>query len=238
MTTARDLITLALGDAGVFGMGQTPNALDINNGLIRLNDMISQWQRNRWLIYHLVDTDVPMTGATYYTIGAGQTFNVARPDRLEAARVIQNNPPAPNDVGWPLTLIQSREGYNNIRMQHLGSFPLYVFYDSDFPYGKVYPWPLPSSSYTLRVTTKAVLQTFANLSTVYNMPEEYKRAIRFNLQDELLSAYKLPPDENLSKRAVGALNVIRNANFQMPTLLMPPELLRNGLYNVFSDNSV
>jgi len=238
MTTARDLIEIALYDAGIFGMGQSPNAIDINRGLTRLNDMINQWKRNRWLVYHLVDTDKVMTGATSYTVGTGGYFDIDRPDRLEAARIIQNNPPSPNDVGWPLQLIQSRENYNNIRLQHLGSFPYYIFYDAAFPLGSVFPWPLPSSQYTLRLTTKAVLQTFADLSTVYEMPEEYKRAIRFNLQVEMMSAYKLPVDDNVAKMATGALSTIRNANTQIPTLLMPQELVRDGLYNVFSDNTV
>jgi len=238
VTTARDLITLALQDAGITGQGLSPGATDINNGLTRLNDMISQWQRNRWLIWHLVPTDLAMTGATFYTIGTGGNFNVARPDRLEAARIIQNNPPSPNDVGWPMELVQSMEAYNNIRLQHLGSFPRFVFYDADFPLGKVYFWPLPSSLYTGRVITKAVLQTFANLSTVYNMPEEYKEAIRFNLEVRFCRAYKLPVTPELKMAAAASLNIIRNANAQIPILQVPNELVRPGLYNIYTDNSI
>ena len=238
MTTARDLITLALFDAGVFGTGQTPQASDINNGLTRLNDMIAEWQRNRWLIWCLKDVSMPMTGALSYTIGTGQYFNTPRPDRLENGCFIrQISPAVPNQPDWPLTLVQSREAYNNIRLKKLGSFPNYVFYDSAFPVGNIYPWPLPSSLYELHLLVKEQLQSFANLATVYSMPEEYKRAIRFNLQDEFLSAYRLPPDDKLSARAAGALNVIRNANAQLPTLQLPPELYRSGNYNVYSDQS-
>jgi hypothetical protein len=238
MPTARDIITLALQDAGVTGQGLTPSAVDINNGFTRLNDMLAQWNEQRWLIYHLVATDLLMTGATSYTVGPGGQFSIPRPSHLEAARVIQNSPPSPNDVGWPLDIVQSMEAYNNIRMQHLGSFPRYVFLDSDWPLSKVYFWPLPSNRYTCRIITKAALQSFANLSDDYNMPPMYLRAIRFNLQDELLSAYKLPPDEYLSARAAGALNVVRNANAQIPVLKLPAELVRGGVYNVFTDNTV
>lgn len=237
MTTARDIVTLALQDAGITGQGLTPGATDINNALTRLNDMMDQWSEQRWVVYHLVATDLAMTGATFYTVGAGAQFNVARPSRLEAARIIQNNPPAPNDVGWPMELVQSMEAYNNIRLQHLGSFPRFVFLDSDYPIGKVYFWPLPSNLYTGRIITKEVLQTFASLSTVYNLPREYRRAIRFNLIEELIDAYSMPPKEGNSKRAAGALNVIRNANLQIPVLQLPAELVRPGLYNIFSDDS-
>jgi hypothetical protein len=236
-TTGRDIITLALQDAGITGMGLTPSAVDINNGLIRLNDMIDQWSAQRWLVYHAVATDVLMTGATSYTVGPGGAFNIPRPDRLEAARIIQNNPPAPNDVGWPLILVQSMEAYNNIRLQHLGSFPRYVFYDAAFPVGSVYFWPLPSNIYTGRIIVKDVLSSFPNLSTAFNMPPQYKRALRFNLIEELIDAYNLPPKPGNTKRAAGALNAIKDANAQIPILTMPEELVRPGLYNVYSDSS-
>lgn len=235
---------LALQDAGITGMGLTPSATDINNGLTRLNDMIDQWSASRWMVYHDVATDFAMTGATSYTVGPGQQFNtpgtagLTRPDRLESARIIQNNPPNPNDVGWPMNLIQSMEAYNRIRMQHLGSLPNWVFYDAAFPVGLVYFWPLPSSSYTGRIITKDVLSSFANLSTPYNLPPQYKRALRFNLIEELIDAYNLPPKEGNAKRAMGSLNAIKNANAQIPTLMVPDDLIRPGLYNVFSDQSL
>lgn len=236
MTTARDLITLALQDAGITGQGLTPRATDINNAFIRLNDMMQQWEFSRWLVYHLIDTNLAMTGATSYTIGVGGNFSTPRPDRIEAARIIQINPPAPNDVGWPLQILQAREDYNSIRMQHLASFPRWVFYDAAYPLGIVYPWPLPSNQYTLRLTTKALLQTFANLSEDLNLPNVYKRAIRFNLQSELIMAYKLPEDPATEKKAMAALNLIKNSNFQMPVLQMPQDLVRPGVYNILSDN--
>ncbi|UIY28698.1 hypothetical protein LZK73_18380 [Neorhizobium galegae] len=43
MTTARALITLAMKDAGVLGVGQTPLSEDMNDGLTNLNAMVAQW---------------------------------------------------------------------------------------------------------------------------------------------------------------------------------------------------
>jgi len=238
MPTARDVCTLALQDAGISGQGLTPSGVDINNAFTRLKDILDQWQRLRWLIWHLVPTDIPMTGQTFYTVGPGQQFDVARPDRLEAARIIQNNPPVPNDVGWPLHIVQSMEDYNNIRLQHLGSLPRYVFYDAAWPIGKIFFWPIPNFSYTGRIITKQQFTALDNLSDVLDFPPEYNRAIRFTLQDELISAYKLPPDPMVSARAMGAVDVIRRANLQIPTLKLPSELVRNGIYNVYSDNTI
>lgn len=237
MTTARDIIELALFDAGVFGTGQAIPGSDANKALIRMNEMIAQWQRQRWLVYVLKDVSATMTGATSYLIGAGQTFATARPDRLEAAYIRQTTPPAPRQVDTPLEIVQSREAYSNIVLKQLASFPRYIFYESSYPYGRLYPWPLPSSSYDLHVIVKEALQTFAALNTAYSMPDEYKAALRWNLQVVLMAAYRMPPDATVMGQAKSSLNIIRNTNLQLATLTLPPELVRPGLYNVFSDTA-
>ena len=235
--TARDIITLALFDAGVFGTGQTPNAWDINTGLTRLNDMIATWKRHRWMIWANRDTSLAMTGAVSYTIGTGQQFDVPRPDRLEAAFIRQTTPAVPNQPDWPLELVSSMEAYSLIRLKQMASFPNYVFDDSAYPVGRIFPWPLPSSLYELHLIIKTELQSFENLSEEFAMPDEYKRALRLNLQIELLNAYKLPVPDSLVKTAAAALSTIRNANTQIPIMTLPPELVRSGNYNVFSDNT-
>lgn len=237
MTTARDLITMALFDTGIYGRGLTPSGEDINMGLTRLNDMIAQWQRQRFLIYALIDVSGLCDGSVSYSIGAGQDFDTPRPDRLESAYIRQVTPPMPNSVDWPLKLVQSREAYSVIRMKELGSFPTNIWYDSSFPYGALYPWPLPSSQYELHVVLKTALQSFPNLSTDFNMPDEYKRAIRFNLEIELLRAYRLPIEPERSDAARGALEILRITNAQVPVMYMPDELVRSGIYNVFTDNT-
>lgn len=84
--TPNDLITLALKQAGAFGVGQTPLAEDMNDAFTLLNMMLGQWNRKRWLIYHLLDVPFQATGAETYTIGPGGDLAYAvRPDRLEGA---------------------------------------------------------------------------------------------------------------------------------------------------------
>jgi hypothetical protein len=82
-TTARDIIVRALEDVGVVGVGQTPLAADVNFGLTRLNAMIGQFNRRRWLVYHTVDVACPTTGLNVYSVGLGMNFNIPRPDKLE-----------------------------------------------------------------------------------------------------------------------------------------------------------
>lgn len=240
MTTARDIVTQSLRDAGVVSLGNAPSAEQITQGLVRLNQMIYQWRRSRWLIYVLTRTSFNMTGTTGgYTVGPGGNYNLdPRPDRLEdGCRVVQLSPPAPNQVAWPLIIVPSYENYQKITMQGLGSMPRYIFYRSDFPTARIFPWPVPSSLYAVEILTKAVLQSFASLNTDVELPLEYETAMSYNLQVRHRMAYRMAPDIMLNKMANATLNAIKIANIQVPTLMMPRELAYPSNYNIYSDQS-
>lgn len=61
------------------------------------------------------------TGAQSYTVGAGQSINITRPDRIEAAFVRLVN--GTQAVDYPLDLLGSREDYNKIALKGLSTFP-------------------------------------------------------------------------------------------------------------------
>lgn len=236
MTTARDLINDSLKDAGAIGVGQTALAEDINDGLKRLNAMLAQWSRQRWLVYHLIDVAFTADGSLNYSIGAGGDLNYPRPDRIEAAFFRQIAGVPGNQVDYPLGVLNSREDYNRIALKGMQSFPSVVFYDSGYPLGYVYIWPVPTDLYEIHLSLKATLTAFANLNSDVNLPPEYEEALRVNLAVRLRVKYQMPIDGQLIGLAKSALNVIRNSNAQIPSLQMPRDLVRGGgNYNIFSD---
>lgn len=235
MPSAIDIITLALKSSGVLGIGQTASAEDMNDSFTLLNFMLAQWNRKRWLVYHLVTYSVQCTGALNYSVGPGGDINIPRPDRLESAFFRQNIPSEPNQIDYVLEIIESMETYNLIALKQLGSFPQYIFYDSGWPMGYIYPWPLPSNLYQVFITVKETLPTFTSLAQSVNLPPEYYAAILYNLSNRLRTAFQLPPDPAVVVLAKDALQVIRGSNFQLSRLQMPVGLVRPGLYNIFSD---
>lgn len=236
MTTARDLINDALKDSGAIGVGQTALAEDINDGLKRLNAMMAQWSRQRWLVYHLIDVAFVADGSLNYSIGTGGDLNYPRPDRVEAAFFRQTVGVPGNQVDYPLEILNSREDYNQIALKSMESFPACLFYDSGYPLGYIYIWPVPTSTYEIHLSLKATLQTFATLNDDINLPPEYEEALRLNLAVRLRIKYQMPVDPQLIATAKYALNVIRNSNAQIPSLQMPRDLVRGGgNYNIFSD---
>lgn len=239
MTTANDILLQALKMAGVLGIGQSANAEDINDSFHIMQGMLAQWQRKRWLVWNLTTVSKVSTGAQSYTVGAGQNYNITRPDKIESAFIRQLNNGTSNQVDYVLDIIESREDYNRIILKNLVSLPFCIFYDSAYPYGRIYPWPVPTASiYEIHITVKTQFDSLTSLSQTINMPPEYIAAIEWNLAQRLRVAYRFPADQGLNDMAKDSLNLIRNANAQISTLTMPRDLYNNGgLYNIFSDYS-
>jgi len=236
MTTPLDLITLALKKATVLGVGQDALPEDVNDAFNELNYMMAQWAQKRWLVYHLVETSITSTGAQSYTIGTGGDFNIARPDRLEKAYFTLLNPGGQNQVDYPLRLLESYEDYSRISLKSLTTWPTCVFYDSGYPTGNIYFWPIPTSGlYALNILTKVVLPTFVTLEDVISLPPEYEAAILYNLTVRLYTTYPVPQNPAVVALAQEALNVLRNSNAQVPNLRVPNIATSGSGYNIYSD---
>jgi hypothetical protein len=258
VTTAQDIVTYALKANGIGAAGQQLGGADLTDGLFWLQTLLAQWQRKRWLVWHLVDTAIPSTGALNYGVGPGSNFNIARPDQLEGAyaRLITNTVDGAgfnaggSDVGGPdgigggsapgttvpgilnidyqMFQIMSMEEYAALPLKGLQTFPSCVFYDSAYPTGKAYFYPVPNESFELHILTKETLQQFAGLTDSFMMPPEYVEALVWSLAARLRPAYGLPPDPTVTAAMTTAMATIRNANTQIPQLQMPDALPLGG----------
>ncbi len=324
MSTARDFITLALKEAGVLGVGQTPLSEDIQDGFTLLHRMLAQWQKRRWLIPNLIEVVANGNSLKSNLIGPGQYYNSARPDKIQAAYFKQLvGGGGSNEVSYPLTPIYSYEDYSLISLKELNTWPQYFFYDAAFPNGNVFIWPIPDSTYEVHLIVKGpigftieleageisavgvgyvngnyldipfinltgfgsggtadvtvaggvvtaivihdpgdgykindnltldttlmgatgagfiykVTEVTDDLDAEFNMPPEYEEAIHYNLCVRLTSMYQYPANPVQGKLALIALNTIKNANAQIPTLRMPSALRRNNGSNFYIFNA-
>lgn len=238
MTTVAEILNLALLDAGVAAQGQVPSGADTNNALRRLNMLLQQWAIRRWLVYHLIDVSHVMTGAESYSVGAGGDIDTTRPDSVEAAYLRQLSPSTTTPIDYPLQIIMSREDYSQIRLKNLKAAPSSaLFYDSGWPLGYVYPYPIPDSRFELHLILKQPLQVIANAQDTLVFPPGYEEAIYANLVVRLCAAYKLPLAPGMAGIAKASLETIRTSNGQVPTMNMPGLLQnRSGYgYSIFSD---
>lgn len=247
-TTVNDICLEALRDAGAVGVGVSPNAEMITHAWSRLQWLLQQWERERYLIYHLVTYVVQSTGQVVpYTVGAGGQVNlgtaglVARPNRIESAffRQLVASPNGPID--YPLGLLPSMEDYNRIALKGLTSFTLIAFYDPAWPTGQLYVYPWPSANlYAIGITVREQLPaSFPSLTSVIALPFEYYQAIVSNLALAVRPKYGLGtyPGDMVPLMAKNGLKILRKGNTAIPDLKIPPELVRPSLYNIFSDRS-
>lgn len=247
--TARDMCLLAMKNASLLGVGQSPITEDLTDVFNLLNGMMGIWSRNRWLIWHLLDLHVAtlQDAKRQYSIGVGPAgsriaadFDFPRPDRLEAAYfrqfVTSAGSTGGGPVDFPLQLLQSMEDYSQLALKYLASWPQAVFYDAAFPFGQIYPVPIPNvANSELHVIIKDTLNQFATLSTPVYLPPEYYETIWTNLAIRVGAAF---PGANVNELTKGlakaSLAIIRKANAQIPRLRMPSSLVRPPLYNILS----
>lgn len=237
--TAQSIITDALIDAGIVGLEESIEPPVLNRSLTQANYLLTQWQRKRFMVYHLVTYNVTSTGAQTYNVGAGQSFNInPRPERLESAYLRLLNNSGVLTVDLPLNIVPSMEDYNRFTLKNMGTLAWQIFYDPAWPVGVLYPWPVPQASlYGIFVTFKETLNQFVSLDSKVNLPLEYRPALQYCLARRFRATYQLPPDPGIDRLAREAVNAIRLANAAVPTLVMPSALRsRQRAYDYRSDN--
>ena len=262
MTTALELISQAQRATGVLGVGQTMLTEDTNDAFKMLKQMLAQWQKRRWLVPALRDIYNVGNNLVSNKIGNAEYYNVPRPDKIQSAYVRLNSTNLPssfpdfnnyfnNDfnsqtalpestvtaqtVDYPLQQVFAYEDYSRIALKGMNSFPRLFFYDAQYPSGNVFIWPIPSPRYEVHLIVKVQLQSITSLTDEFILPEEYEEAMWTNLAIRLCAAYQLSASRELVTLAKVALNTIKNANAQVPELVMPSGLVITGSYNIYSD---
>lgn len=234
-TTPKDIITLALKTANVIGVGQSPSAEDINDSFNHLNMMLAQWRADRANTYAFVNADVACDGREFYTIGPGGDLDIPWMPKIGSAFISQFYG-TDNRVDYSLNELTAREDYNRIGLKQLKSFPSFFYYDSQFPVGNLFVWPIPDASYHLTVSMWKEIQRFQNASETIILPEFYHSAILWNLTVRLAVAFgviTVPDHQALAKSSFAAL---KRANAQTQTLQMPAALRKqSGTFNIYGD---
>lgn len=231
MTTARDLIILALKQTGVLGVGQAPSAEDINDCFAILNMMLKAWAVSRYAVYHLVDIEIPGDGTASRTIGPTGQIVTGRPYRIESAYV-RLNPTLPQPVDIPVGILQAKEDYNRISVKKIVSFPSAVFLDTGYPNATLYMWPVPTSQYTVFLSVLAELQTFTNLSDTINLPGVYEMALLYNLCMRIAPMFGITTPEDVKALAKSSMDTLKVSATQVPRLNPG---MRTGSYGAYSD---
>jgi hypothetical protein len=232
MTTPLDIIKFAQLASGVIGTGQTPSAEDSNTALFLLNNILSEFQINRWAVESLTSTSYTSSGAASYTVGPSALFNIAgvRPDKIDAAFTRFSGL---DTYCYPL---MSRESYDRICVNKAQTgIPTYFWYDPTIStLGVIYFWPIPvTTTYTLLINSKTYLGQFATLQDTITLPKPYISCLMYELAAQLRPFYGFGEDPQITQKAELTKIALLNSIQVMPTATQPTPSNRGGSSSSF-----
>lgn len=223
MTTALDLITDALSEIGVIGVGQSVPAEDAALSLRYLNRMVQRWSNTQMMMPVVAQVSVTLNGALSYTIGpSGADVTAARPISVVGAYS--------EDAGgirYDCDVL-SRQEWNAIGdPQTAGGPPDGVYYERTAgTTGRIYTHP-KSTGYTLKLDCLSLITSYTLLTSV-TLPPGYESAIVLSLAEDLCGPFGKRADLDLKMRAKGARMVVKRTNAE--PLLLKQELAAGEEY--------
>lgn len=228
--TVLDIIKSSFRLLNVYASGETPSSDDSADALTTLNMMIGSWNNDGLMIYQVLnETFSLVNGTASYLIGAGQTFNTTRPNKIDSAYVRDT---ASND--FDVRLINSEE-YGNIAEKTLTGVPSRMYYNAAYPYATMYFWPVPDAAYTLGLNQWKQISTFTDLVTTITLPPGYEMALRYCLAVELAPEFGKVVTADIASGAQQHKSAIMRINNRKPFMKIDSALLGQGQYNIYSD---
>lgn len=216
-TTALDLIKGALRRVNSYQSGETLDAMDANDALETLNDLLDSWSTDEAYVYGSLETIVNFTPGKYqYTIGPGGDFaidnsgaSIARPLRITNAftRITTQQ----NSLDYGIEIIDQNR-YASIGFKGISApWPIALYYNATMPTGNLYFYQNPSSAGELHLYTDTILTNLV-LAQNFVLPQGYARAIKWALAKELAVEYGFPLSQELKDNARESMAMIKSLN--------------------------
>lgn len=229
--TAGDIIDKAYKKIGI----DSPDPAQDTLGLDALNNLLASWSAEGLLLPFITRETFTLTvGDAEYSIGSGADFDTTRPIRIENAFLRDGT------TDYPLTVSPLKD-HNAIIDKTIESLPTRIFYLPELANGKILFDREPDKAYILHLDSWKALTEFAATTTTItsiNIPNEYKRALIFNLAIELSSDedYQLSQDVFFVARDSKEVITDLNAIFRIPEEVdFDSTLLFNGRYDIVTD---
>ena len=185
-----------------------PSTAQDDSGLEALNNMISSWSAEGLLVpYNTIESFTLAVGKSTYTIGSGGEFDTVRPLRIIDAFIRDSG-----SDDYPVDVSMTRVEYNAITQKDAEARPTRLYFDPQYPKGKIYFNYEPDTAETLYLTSEKTITEFAALSTTVDLPAFYKEALVYNLAIRLSQEL----DTQLAQETLGIAifnkNTIENIN--------------------------
>jgi hypothetical protein len=219
-TTVYDIVMGALRLLQVASPDVTIGDSEANDALSALNMMIDSFSNESLILHHITQENFTLTpNLTVHRIGVGGEFDTQRPLSIEAATI------SISGTDWPIRIFQY-DDWSAIRLKTLNSnYTQYLYYEEDYPLGKVYLYPIAPTANIITLYCKQPLTNFANLQAQVILPLGYDRLLKYNLAVELAPEYQTNAGANVEKLAMQSKAAIKRTNKRPLTAQVDPALL-------------
>lgn len=206
-TTAEQLIKDARAELGVNADEEPLDATELERGKRLLNEMLKAWEADG--VYAWVSTEGTLTlvaSDEQYTFQAAGDFATVPMDILQM-RITRNS----QDLEMTR---MTREEYFALPNKTSTGQPTQWYYDRQRDTGTLYVWPAPDSTAgTLKFTYRRRLMDIDTGADNFDVPQEWYRALRLCLADEMIGPYgKAGTEEGrrVERKAVGAYLTVKS----------------------------
>lgn len=237
---AKSVIQAALGDLGVISLedGQVVTPAQGQDGLRRLNAMISSWSIHRLAIPFISrEVFTVVSNQSTYTVGPGGDFDTIRPTQVTGGALLLNNSSPPIEI--PLGLMTD-DMYQANQIKDLTStlFTNYYF-NPTYAAGlaSIFLWPTPTTADNDFVLYRGdQVQGFANLTTASFFPPGYFEAFEYQLAKRLAVPYGVAVSPDLARMATEAFSTIKRENYKLNDAQLDPAWTHDhrGYYNILT----
>ena len=222
--TAQDMIESAMRLIGALDQGREAADRELNAGIVALNAMIESWNLRRILIYETSREPFPLTpDRNPHTIGLNVDESgdgdlaIARPSSIQSASLKQ----AGSDTEFAVRIL-SKEEYQRIPTKNTtGSRPRRLWYEREWPLGKIWLYPISGSSSILYLNIWKQLNSGMVLTDKFSVPPGYLRALRWNLALELAPELRVTSAniDRVSRIARESKSAIEDINNDEPSYI-------------------
>jgi hypothetical protein len=215
---AYNYIKAAMRLIGAISSGEAPTTDEYADALASLQYMLRSWSSQDLNIHCTTQESFAVSGAEYYTIGSGGTFNTTRPTSIRGA------------------YLDSKDNqYKILTESEYRSQSSGLWYSPEYPLGKIYLYPADTGTLYLD-TLKPITELTATGDYLY-VPPEYDEAIRYNLAVRLAPEFGKPISQELMFFATESMKCVVTRNFPEKVNTVKPEVLSlaSGRYNIDSD---
>lgn len=223
MAAVRDLLTGAFRLIGVVDPSEALDGQSAKDGLQVLNELIESLNLEHLLNPTGVNRlDVTTTaGQAMHTIGAGGNFDTTRPVAIDKAFVT---------VGtgeYPVQVVDDNE-WAALPIKNIQGIPTKLYYEPEYPLGKVYLWPKPSQAFNLVLWVWDRIPTFTTVNDTLSLPPGYARMLRYNLAVELAIEWGRAVRPEVAQIAMDSKAAIKRVNEIVPLLGVDEALMQGS----------